>query len=204
MITVSRTPYRSGRRGFTLTELLVAVTVISILAAFLFPVLAQARDRAHRTTCLSNLRQIAQARLLYPDDCDERFSDWWQVAPKRPEPFGWLRFWPEYLQPYLRGVVSLRDPAAGRPERPEEVRLADYALLTWGPSGRGTREKPYWRWAGAPLTMAQVIRPSETVQVMDGWTTTGGTRSGEFRHDGGINAGFLDGRVRWLTAGELA
>jgi prepilin-type N-terminal cleavage/methylation domain-containing protein/prepilin-type processing-associated H-X9-DG protein len=60
------------RRGFTLIELLVVIAIIAILAALLFPVFAQAREMALKTTCLSNVRQIGTAAHLYTQDNDER------------------------------------------------------------------------------------------------------------------------------------
>ena len=59
--------------GFTLIELLVVIAIIAILAAILFPVFAQARESARQTTCLSNLKQIALADLMYVQDYDETF-----------------------------------------------------------------------------------------------------------------------------------
>jgi len=59
------------RRGFTLIELLVVIAIIAILAAILFPVFAQARDKARQTTCLSNMRQIGTGLLMYLQDYDE-------------------------------------------------------------------------------------------------------------------------------------
>src|SRR5262245_56475974 len=64
-------------RGFSLAELLVVIAVIAVLAALLVPVLAQARAEAKRTACLSNLRQIGQAQLLYAHDWDDRLSPWY-------------------------------------------------------------------------------------------------------------------------------
>jgi len=59
------------RPAFTLIELLVVIAVIAILAAILFPVFAQAREKARQTSCLSNLKQIGSAYMMYAQDFDE-------------------------------------------------------------------------------------------------------------------------------------
>ncbi|MFO8080711.1 MAG: prepilin-type N-terminal cleavage/methylation domain-containing protein, partial [Armatimonadota bacterium] len=59
------------RRGFTLIELLVVIAIIAILAAILFPVFARSREKARQSSCLSNLKQIATATLMYTQDYDE-------------------------------------------------------------------------------------------------------------------------------------
>ena len=56
--------------GFTLIELLVVIAIIAILAAILFPVFAQAREKARQTSCLSNIKQIDLAMLMYAQDFD--------------------------------------------------------------------------------------------------------------------------------------
>src|SRR5438067_2370933 len=66
---------RSGRHGFTLIELLVVIAIIAILAAILFPVFAQAREKARQAGCLSNLRQIDTATMLYVQDYDETYPN---------------------------------------------------------------------------------------------------------------------------------
>jgi prepilin-type N-terminal cleavage/methylation domain-containing protein/prepilin-type processing-associated H-X9-DG protein len=66
---------RTDRRAFTLIELLVVIAIIAILAAILFPVFAQAREKARAASCMSNMRQISTAMLMYVQDYDERLPE---------------------------------------------------------------------------------------------------------------------------------
>jgi prepilin-type processing-associated H-X9-DG protein len=184
-------------------ELLLVIAVITTLAGLLFPVLRLARERAEQTTCLSNLRQIATAHQLYLQDWDEQLTDWWWPAPPRPEPYRARQYWTEFLQPYLRSEALLHDPGHRSSQLPPPgAKLADYALCTWGPEGSGWPNDPYWRWPGPPMSLAQVNRPSETMSLTDGFTTTERARGLVARHGGGVNVSFLDGHARWLRLEE--
>jgi prepilin-type N-terminal cleavage/methylation domain-containing protein len=76
---------RYRRPAFTLIELLVVIAIIAILAAILFPVFAQAREKARQSTCLSNCKQISLAFQMYQQDYDGLYT--WQ-GPKLGDDVG--------------------------------------------------------------------------------------------------------------------
>src|SRR5689334_15316127 len=68
-----------SRSAFTLIELLVVIAIIAILAAILFPVFAQAKESAKKANCLSNLKQISTANVMYCADYDDHMTPTWQT-----------------------------------------------------------------------------------------------------------------------------
>ena len=116
------------RRGFTLIELLVVIAIIAILAAILFPVFAQAREKARQTVCLSNEKQLMLAALQYVQDYDEtwplsNFSsdgvNWTSASTTTPASvFGHTAardaYWSNSLQPYLKNTQVLNCPSAAK------------------------------------------------------------------------------------------
>ncbi|MBC7529873.1 MAG: DUF1559 domain-containing protein [Chthonomonadaceae bacterium] len=99
--------------GFTLIELLVVIALIAILAALLFPVFARAREKARQTDCLSNLRQIGSASLIYAQDYDEHLPRWVLMTANAPvlTPQGVPISWDIALQPYVTGVQIFMCPS---------------------------------------------------------------------------------------------
>jgi prepilin-type N-terminal cleavage/methylation domain-containing protein/prepilin-type processing-associated H-X9-DG protein len=81
------------RDGFTLIELLVVIAIIAILAAILFPVFAQAREKARQTTCTSNMKNIGLAVMMYTQDYDETYPPLWYAAGNG--------HWPNTVRPYF-------------------------------------------------------------------------------------------------------
>ncbi len=94
------------RKGFTLIELLVVIAIIAILAAILFPVFAQAREKARQTACLSNSKQIGTGLALYMQDYDETLPIGRQV------PLGARAMWFLMVDPYIKNDDVFVCPSA--------------------------------------------------------------------------------------------
>src|SRR5438876_93658 len=177
---------RSQRFAFTLIELLVVIAIIAILAAILFPVFAQAWERARMTACVSNMRQMGSALMMYVQDYDETFpyllfhgGDSTRAAK--------TYCWRNAIQPYLKNVdvfgcpsnpfsrsvpgqsggatPKVGDNALGWVWEPGERLPISYAMnsctSTFYPAD--TREGK----ANPPLRMGQLSRPADTLIICE-------------------------------------
>jgi prepilin-type N-terminal cleavage/methylation domain-containing protein/prepilin-type processing-associated H-X9-DG protein len=212
-----------ARRAFTLIELLIVIAIIAILAAILFPVFAQAREKARQTSCLSNTKQVALALRMYMEDFDERLffrtfsnadSTRAHVAVPRIHPdFNTLQWW-NVLMPYIKNQQIFTCPSDGGP--------------TLSPDTDGNpviRRSLVASVAAESLSDAQVEFGSDTIVITEKWDVdASGKPIGEpwmdmldgdmspdpldltkyplgmiaTRHNGGANCAFYDGHAKWM------
>jgi general secretion pathway protein G len=108
--------------AFTLIELLTVIAIVALLAAIIFPVFAQAKAAAKKTTCLSNLNQMGRGMLLYMGDYDDIFPfavdpidqaapEIWAAEPEFQALIPQMPRIQDALQPYLKSVAVFKCPA---------------------------------------------------------------------------------------------
>ena len=133
---------RGSHKAFTLIELLVVIAIIAILAAILFPVFAQARDKARQTSCVSNFKQNGLAFLMYSQDYDETFPHAFGIVPNTvPNPWQFAQTVPwDWPAPGERDTRTLASSTSYNNTIQPYVK--NYGLYAC-PSGRETTRGPY-------------------------------------------------------------
>ncbi len=167
---------RTDKRGFTLIELLVVIAIIAILAAILFPVFAQAREQARKTSCLSNSKQWGTGIMMYVQDYDETMVQAWNYGAPLLRDNGTVyrpwQPWAALVQPYVKnkdiGICpDLKDRSLPTSGNNRSLLYCSYGLnygylgnFQVGDPGGG----PYlW----VPISLAGINRAANTVLAVD-------------------------------------
>ena len=186
----------SFRNGFTLIELLVVIAIIAILAAILFPVFVKARGKAQQVSCLSNVRQLAMAALMYIDDHEG-------VLPPAiyPEPDG-SQWWStmELIEPYVGGQQITFCPSD--PEG--AIDFSSFPGLRRYSYGWNKAAFAYMvpgRPSGDMVSLGEIPYPWYTTAFWDGHQV-GMAVLTDHRHQGGANVSFFDGHAKWHHRGN--
>jgi prepilin-type N-terminal cleavage/methylation domain-containing protein/prepilin-type processing-associated H-X9-DG protein len=187
--------FQSNRRNaFTLIELLVVIAIIAILASILFPVFGRARENARRSSCQSNLKQIALGIKQYTQDYDERFPNIPGSAPADSP--GWAYA----IQPYMKSEQIFQCPSDSGPTPPGDTLLLRAATTGFSDF-----------YINANLADTNGVAVSEAAlnytanTVLNGEGTSGTANNyaqqnpaaGQARHLEGANYAFADGHVKW-------
>src|SRR5438093_1190927 len=169
---------RRRHGGFTLIELLVVIAIIAILAAILFPVFAQAREKARATSCLSNQKQLSLGMQMYIQDYDERFPSAWLYVPLavcKEAMWGcWYQggggeppviFWPQLFGAYTRSTAIYLCPKGTKS-----------SVKTPFQGHYGANSNLLAQYNQPTISLASVQKPSETLAFCDSgpyWTSLG-------------------------------
>ena len=151
----------SSRRAFTLIELLVVIAIIAILAAILFPVFAQAKEAAKKTSDASNMRQLATALIMYANDNDGGTPESMHNAAGDV-----TRAWVFTLTPYTSKVDELRiSPADPRGRERTRLKGTSYVINGYLTDKPVEPEPGEIVQEGMTRSLDALARPSETMTL---------------------------------------
>ena len=161
------------KKGFTLIELLVVIAIIAILAAILFPVFAQAREKARQSSCLSNLKNIGTAIMLYTDDNHETYPiarvDGGDGVPANLIPAYGYGYWPNIIYPYTKDWKIYYCPSYWTTYNKDSENPALDAISGGYMANSGVLGDFSTGVASQAKKLSRIKSPSNVVVVQDGW-----------------------------------
>ncbi len=182
------------RNGFTLIELLVVIAIIAILAAILFPVFAQAREKAKQSACLSNMKQMGLAMRLYADDNDSGYPAVYDDRSDTNQD-GRLdrQIWADKIFPYTKSRNIFACPSmrnmVNNPTTITEYETGGMTKKSLGMTTYNMNMCHNWHWPEGtanpelnpgsssdwayPVAENQVSNPTMTIGIMEGNTSIG-------------------------------
>jgi prepilin-type N-terminal cleavage/methylation domain-containing protein/prepilin-type processing-associated H-X9-DG protein len=170
-----------ARNAFTLIELLVVIAIIAILAAILFPVFAQAREKARSISCLSNMKQLATAAQMYVQDYDEHLffrvsgpgrataSRTGAVTPTGDAVDYWHEVWWNALMPYIKNNQVFTCPSDAGPTTSADATCAVYPSSSCPASSLTIKRSYIALSTSESLALAQVDYPVDTIVITEKW-----------------------------------
>jgi prepilin-type N-terminal cleavage/methylation domain-containing protein/prepilin-type processing-associated H-X9-DG protein len=193
---------RPSRRGFTLIELLVVIAIIAILAAILFPVFAQAREAARKSSCTSNLKQYALATLMYTQDYDE-------VLPfsAGPDATGCTQTFYMIVDPYVKNKQITQCPSDPQCLDTSRIFACQPGVVTPRYTSYFTNQMLFGTpgYGGFPVVaFAGIEYPADTVMLYDGNVAQNptGAQFAIGRHSQTVSVNYADGHVKSVKAQE--